>query len=271
MQARNRGKHRSSIPEKKQVTQREYVRQQCSAVVTSNSHYKKGDKTMKKLLTLVFALVALGVLTTFGLAQERESRRVPETLLQEAQSRIPTLTCCECLGKVTTLNLSTGQGSPVDPIWKVNNGPAYTTPPFPGWILPSNPVLTPAKWIQPVPSPTPSHNIGPGIFKYTVRFNTPKCVIPNRVTLDVYFAADNGAKVFLDGTQVPTSPCSGTCFKAPQAPVHFTAAVSALPTHTLEIELKNDTPPASGLIVNAKVTRQCARGTPGAQEDVIEP
>jgi hypothetical protein len=217
---------------------------------------------MKNLIMLALALLALGTTTTLGLAQEPRAIKIDPSL--QVQSRVPSLTCCECLGKVTTLNLSTGQGSPIDPIWKLNgNAAAYTTPPFSGWLLPSNPLLTPAKWIQPVPSPTPSNSVGPGIYKYTVQFHTPLCVIPNSASLDVYFAADNGAKVFLDSLLITTTLCQGTCFKGPQAPVHFTAAVTAGTSHTLEFELTNDSPPASGLIVNAKLTRQCVRGTSG--------
>src|SRR5882724_7943374 len=99
---------------------------------------------MKKLLTLTLALVALSVFCGFGVAQKRGEVKIDQSL--QVQTRTATLSCCECLGKVTTLNLSTGQGSPIDPFWKVNANPAYTTPPYPGWTT----TLGPAKWIQPV-------------------------------------------------------------------------------------------------------------------------
>jgi hypothetical protein len=219
---------------------------------------------MKKLLTMKLALVALTLSWSIGAAQERLEVKTDPSL--QVQTKTPSLPCCECLGQVTTLNLNTGQSSPVDPIWSVNGNAAYTTPPYPGWVLPSNPLLTPAKWIQPVASPTPSNNVPVGDYKYTVKFNTPRCTIPGDVKLDVHFAADNSAKVLLDGTPIATTQCQTTCFKAPQAPVNFTATVSAAVSHTLVFVVHNDGGP-SGLIVNAKVSRYCARGNPGYGTD----
>jgi hypothetical protein len=223
---------------------------------------------MKKLLTLAFAIVALAILSSFGIAQERrEVREIQIDPSIQVPSQTPSLPCCECLGKVTTLNLNTGQGSPIDPIWKVNGNPAYTTNPYPGWLIPTNPPLFPAKWIKPVPNP--NFDVAAIDFKYTVKFNTPKCTIPGDYQLEVYFAADNSAKVFLDGPQIPTTACLGTCFKAPQAPVHFTVPVSTNTSHTLDFVVHNDGGP-SGLIVNAQLRRICARGNPGSQESQAE-
>lgn len=211
---------------------------------------------MKRLLTLTLALVALVSVTGFGLAQERAVIKVNPSV--EAQEQSPSLSCCECLGKITTIDLSTGQGGAIDPRWNVNpSGPAYLTPPFPGWILPSNALLAPAKWIQPVAPP--QTGVGAGDYRYTVRFNTPKCTIPSTVQLDVKFAADNSAKVLLDNNPVPTTPCLGTCFKAPQAPVQFTTPVSTSSTsHMLEFVVHNDSGP-SGFIANVKLTRTCQK------------
>ena len=222
---------------------------------------------MKKLLTLTLALTVLTVATSFSAAQNRADQG-PANVDLRAQTppRIPTRACCECLGKVTTLDLLTGQGSPVDPLWQMNGGAAYTTPPYPGWINPANPKLTPAKWIQPVASPTPSGNVTGPSYTYTVKFNTPRCTIPSSVTLDVYFAADNGAKVRLDGTWITTTQCAGNCFNTPQAPAHFSINVSPTPlVHQLDFVVSNDSPPASGLIVNAKLTRTCTKGNPDSQ------
>jgi hypothetical protein len=227
---------------------------------------------MKKLLTPALALVALAVLSGFGIAQRRVdiNQGSVETLVQ-LPGKTPSLPCCECLGQVTTLNLNTGQSSPIDPIWTVNGNAAYTTPPYPGWMLPSHPLLTPAQWIQPVASPTPSNNVPVGDYKYTVNFNIPRCTIPGDVQLDVHFAADNSAKVLLDGSPIVTTTCQTTCFKAPQAPVSFTHTVSNAINHTLVFVVHNEGGP-SGLIVNAKLTRHCARGNPRAQGDLtIEP
>ncbi|HEV7375403.1 MAG TPA: hypothetical protein VGN95_11840 [Pyrinomonadaceae bacterium] len=164
------------------------------------------------------------------------------------------LSCCECLGKVTTLDLSTGQGSPVDPLWQVNGSAAYTTPPYPGWTT----SLSPANWIQPVPSPTPANNVAAVLFKYTVQFNIPKCTIPSEVRLDAKWAADNSGKVYLDNNSTPVASCTvSTCFQTGVAqPFTLTGLTPGL--HTLRFEVKNDGGP-SGLIVNAKLTRQCKK------------
>src|SRR6185503_4712896 len=151
---------------------------------------------MKNFLMLALALVALGTITTLGLAQEPRAIKIDSTM--PVQSRIPTLTCCECLGKVTTLDLSTGQAGPKDPIWSVNGTFAYTTPKVSSWIA-----LPTANWIQPVPSPLPSNNVsGNTDYRYTVRFNVPKCVIPSSVQLNGNFAADNSATANLDGNPI---------------------------------------------------------------------
>lgn len=219
---------------------------------------------MKKLLTLALALAALAVLTTFGVAQERG--QLGEVKIDPALQlvlHIPSLPCCECLGKVTTLNLSTGQNSPIDQLWKVNGGNAYTTPPYPGWAT----NLGPANWIQPVASPTPAANVPVGTFKYTVQFNVPKCAIPSDVQLQGKFAADNGAKVTLDGNPVTSCP-TPYCFKAPGQPLSATGIGPG--THTLSFDVKNEGGP-SGLIVNAILTRRCVKENPHSQGGAADP
>jgi hypothetical protein len=226
---------------------------------------------MKKLLTLAFALLLLMTLSVIALAQERSERderaaiNVDPSMQVQPQTLLP---CCDCLGKVTTLNLNTGQGSPIDPIWKVNGNVAYTSAPYPGWLIPTTAPLFPAKWIKPVPNP--NFNVPAVDYKYTVKFSTPKCTIPADIQLEVYFAADNSAKVLLDNNPIGTTLCQGNCFRAPQAPVHFTSAVSTNTSHTLDFVVHNDGGP-SGLIVNAQLRRICARGNPGPTRDQMEP
>ncbi|MEK6283024.1 MAG: hypothetical protein AABN95_21915 [Acidobacteriota bacterium] len=206
---------------------------------------------MKKTLTLALALVALTVLTSFSLAQERREIKIEPAL--QVESRSPSLLCCG-RGRVSQLNLSTGQGGPIDPLWKVNGGAAYITPPYPGWAT----NLGPAKWIQPVAAPTPSANVAVGIVKYTVQFNVPKCGIPSEVRLDGTFAADNGANVTFDGNPVTSCP-TPYCFKTPGQPLTVTGILAG--THTLTFEVKNEGGP-SGLSVNAKLTRKCLTANP---------
>jgi hypothetical protein len=159
-----------------------------------------------------------------------------------------TVPCCKCLGGSFSVDLSTGQSSPVDSLWKVNGGNAFTTPPFSSWgTLPA------AKWIQPVASPTPSPSVPPGVYKYTVPFTVPTCTIPMGVRLDGKFLADNSAKVFLDTTQVASCP-GPSCFSG--TPTSFSIPSIAAGIHTLRIEVTNISGP-SGLIVSAALKGQC--------------
>ena len=210
------------------------------------------------LLLLASSSVFIGTAqrTAVELPSQRQELQTREPAQQEDAEKTglrSSLECCECLGKVTTLNISTGQSGPKDPLWSMNGGPAYTTPPYPGWIT----TLTPARWIQPVASPTPSPGVPAGNYKYTVRFNVPKCTIPSEVRLEGKFAADNGAKVSLDGTPVNSCPMP-YCFKAPVAPVALSVPSVSPGAHTLEVIVMNEGGP-SGLVVNAQLVRQCRR------------
>jgi hypothetical protein len=172
------------------------------------------------------------------------------------------LACCNCVGDQVSLDLSTGQSSPVDSFWTVNNGPAYTTPPVVSvvsWLT-----LPPAQWVQPVASPTPSGGIGAGLFSYKILFNVADCIIPRDVRLDGDLAADNNAKVYLDGNLVAN--CTGTdCFSSTggHAPTHFGVTSLTSGLHVLQIDVTNylsklGSMTYSGLVVNAKVSAQCA-------------
>jgi hypothetical protein len=164
----------------------------------------------------------------------------------------PSLPCCECLGNATTLDLSTGQGSPIDPLWSVNGSSAFTTPRISFWIA-----LPGAQWIQPVASPLPSNNVPAGVYKYTVRFNIPKCTIPSDVRLDGKFSADNGGNAFLDN--MPVGSCPGPLCLTGSVPLTVNSAWLTPGNHTLEIDVTNKEL-WSGLVVNAKLTRQCHKG-----------
>lgn len=227
---------------------------------------------MKRLLTLVFAITLLTILTGAGTAQRRSDAVGAPIEITPVGIGIqgpagPVLSCCECLGKVTTLNLSTGQSGPNDPLWTVNATPAHPTSAYPGWIATTNAMLNPAKWIQFPNQSTPASNVPAGNYKYSVRFTTPRCVIPSTITLEGYFAADNSASVVLDGTNIPTTACSTNCFNVPQAPVHFTVTVPSTVSHTLDFVVNNLGGP-SALVANVKVTRKCASNQSGAAVEV---
>ena len=166
-------------------------------------------------------------------------------------TKVSTLGCCDCVGQVASLDVSTGQGGgSTDPFWQVNNGLAYITPPVAG-AWPTSPS---ANWIQPVASPLPSRNVPPGVYKYTLKFNVAKCTIPKSgYQLFGKFAADNNAIVRLDGGQIfQCTNCFGTLI-----PLNLVLSISPGP-HTLEFEVTN-TSIYSGLLVNAQIKGQCAR------------
>jgi len=224
---------------------------------------------MKNLLMLALALVALGTTTILGLAQEPRAIKLDSTI--PVQPRIPALTCCECLGKVTTLDLSTGQSGPIDPLWKMNNVNAYVVSNLSN-LLNVWTVLPSASWIQPVPSSTPSSNIAPGVYRYTVKFYIPECAIPSRIQLTGTFSADNSAKAFLDGPLHSVGSCLGpSCFTGSAQLTVNPNWLTPGTTHTLEIDVTNNEI-YSGLIVNAKLTRHCVKGNPGpTQDQTMEP
>ena len=160
----------------------------------------------------------------------------------------PVLACCGCAGGTTTLDLSTGQGSPIDPFWKVNNGPAYTTTALSAWKS-----MPPAKWIQPTNASDPSPNVNPGTYRYTMSFFVEKCENAAETQLAGMLAADNSATMYLDGVATPIAVCPGPkCFAYGAA---FSRSISP-GQHTLTVDVKNDES-YSGLIVHANVTRHC--------------
>lgn len=168
------------------------------------------------------------------------------------------LQCCKCVGDAaTTLDLSTGQASPVDPIWFVSNGnSAYTTQPNSQWLL-----LPPANWIQPVASTTPV-SLGAGTFQYRTQFNVPDCAVSMSVRLNGQFAADNSAKAYFDGSLIAS--CGSSCFvSSGGGPVSFSVPSIAPGLHVLEIDVTNNVSKFglntdTGLIVDARVARRCA-------------
>jgi hypothetical protein len=163
--------------------------------------------------------------------------------------------CCNCLADAPDTDLSTGRASPIDLVWKVNNGNAYTTAPDSWWIT----SLSPAKWIQPVANSTPGL-ANPGLYHYTTKFFVPSCTTAADVQLVGSFAADNSGKVYIDGGSAIASCTNGFCFNSNNAPITFNASL-APGFHVLRIDVQNNSgnPGATitGLVVNAHLARKC--------------
>lgn len=174
------------------------------------------------------------------------------TITATAQTPVA-VTCCNCLGDSATFNLSTGQGSPVDSNWTVNGNPAYATSPSTAWTIPG-------AWIQSVNASTPQATAA-GVYRYSIQFTTPDCIIPMTARLDGTLGADNSATVYLDGTTLLASCSSGQCFQGAALP--FSQSSLSVGGHTLDVVVTNNAssiggPTVSGLTVTARVSTQCA-------------
>lgn len=209
---------------------------------------------MDKLLR--WTPVALALLMWCASSQARG--RSSKSAVSQGHTLPNSLVCCTCLGQAPNVDLSTGQRSPVDTLWTVNNAAAYTTPPAPTWIA----GLGTAQWIQTVASPLPA-SLPAGVSRYRLRFNVPDCTIRMRVRLEGKMAADNKATVYFDGNMIAS--CNGPdCFSTGggQAPTAFNVASIAAGPHLLQIDVTNDAssvgfPTLSGLIVSAILLGQC--------------
>jgi hypothetical protein len=159
----------------------------------------------------------------------------------------PTPPCC-----LFSLDLSTGQGNTaVDPLWTVNGGTAFTTPPVSAWTA----TVPAAGWIQPPASPTPAPNVpaSPPIYDYSVSFNVSACSM-GHAEVSGRFAADNNAAVFVDNNLITGATCAN-CFATASVP--FSSPPLLPGSHVLEIRVTNLTNSYSGLVANAHVTRIC--------------
>lgn len=146
-------------------------------------------------------------------------------------------------------DLSTGQGSAAtDPVWTVNGGPAFITPPVSAWTT----TLTGARWIQPVAAPLPSSSVPQGLYRYRVSFTVPPCGM-GHAELNGSFAADNNASVMLDNNPIAGATCTN-CFNT--AAVPFSVPNVTVGPHVLEIDVTN-LGGYSGLLVSAQVRRVC--------------
>ena len=198
---------------------------------------KHSRLTKKRSLTPALAFLTLTLSISFGMAQEQSERKILPSLMAASA-------CCAGPGG-DPFNINTGQGEPIDPRWKVNGSTAYTTDPVTGaWT----PTLAPARWIQPVASPTPSTNIPTGDYTYTLQFNMDMFDL----RLEGKLAADNSAKVFYLNNLIAS--CAGpNCFNIPQAPLSFSIKCGQLNPNALKIVVNNQGS-YSGLVVNGRLT-----------------
>jgi hypothetical protein len=122
------------------------------------------------------------------------------------------INCCRCLGQESgASNISTGTAP-----WRVSsvlappnvptNSSALTVPgaianPHPSWTT----ALTPAKWLQPSASATRNDGFLNGHVTYVLKLRVPNCTIKQRVVLSGRIAADDVARMFVEGPGHPPS------------------------------------------------------------------
>lgn len=208
-------------------------------------------------LVAVFGLVAGLGATAAPQAQAQEAMQAPPRAIAVPPSpdqRIPTLGCCQCLGKQNTLDLSTIAGNP----WLVNGQPvAVVTAPNPAWAP-----AGPAKWVSINAAANGGNNT---TYHYTLQFKVEKCTIPQTIVFKgISAAADNYIKVWLTGPSgggpAQCTVAGGYCFTSLNKLVNFAAwPVTVAPgLYTLNVDVTNISGP-TGMFMNAVVEGQCTK------------
>ena len=189
--------------------------------------------------------------------QAQEAMQAPPRAIAVPPSqdqRIPTLGCCQCLGKQNILDLSTTPGNP----WLVNGQPAVAvTAPNAAWAP-----AAPAKWVSINAAANGGNNT---TYHYTLQFKVEKCTIPQTIVFKgISAAADNYIKVWLTGPSgggpVQCTVAGGYCFTPSNKLVNFAAwPVTVAPgLYTLNVDVTNISGP-TGMFMNAVVEGKCTK------------
>lgn len=208
-------------------------------------------------LVAVFGFVAGLGATAAPQAQAQEAMQASPRAIAVPPSpdqRIPTLGCCQCLGKQNTLDLSTIAGNP----WLVNGQPVVdVAAPNPAWAP-----AGPAKWVSINAAANGGNNT---TYHYTLQFKVEKCTIPQTIVFKgVSAAADNYIKVWLTGPSgggpVQCTAAGGYCFTVANKLVNFAAwPVTVAPgLYTLNVDVTNISGP-TGMFMNAVLEGQCTK------------
>jgi len=129
-------------------------------------------------------------------------------------------------------SLQTGTGQPG---WMLVSGPGVTVPrvpvnvtPYSGWAGP----ITGSSWV----SVDPNRGSDAGYYTYEYAF----CVCSLKPALSVSFYADNGAKVFINSTQIYATTGNHNFSGAPKGPPTYTGSALVPGTNTLRIVVWNE-------------------------------
>lgn len=208
-------------------------------------------------LVAVFGLIAgLGATVAPQALAQKAMQASPRAIAvpPSPDQRIPTLGCCQCLGKQNTLDLSTIASNP----WLVNGQPvAVVTAPNAAWAP-----AGPAKWVSINTAASGGNNT---TYHYTLQFKVEKCTIPQTIVFKgMSAAADNYIKVWLTGPSgggpVQCTAAGGYCFTAANQLNNFAAwpATVAPGLYTLNVDVTNISGP-TGMFMNAVLEGQCTK------------
>ncbi len=171
---------------------------------------KKSNLTRRIMSGL---LLAATIFSTAGIAQD-VGRPGPQKSIKPGKPDI-VVNCCKCVGgKNDPVDISTGKAS-----WTVSSTPTPPPPPVGGGyttttvgIVPTNaspqvaPInigpnpqpgtwatLTGADWLQ------PNGALPNGHWTYVLKVQVPNCTVPQKVTIAGKLAADDAARMYVDG------------------------------------------------------------------------
>lgn len=250
-----------------------------------------------KRRALLGAALAAATLTTAGQAQ-RGAVPLPVPPPPPGVGQEVVVNCCKCIGEEgKPVGINTGAtpwtvSSAVSPIWQpvnqwiANPGLTGATNPSPQ-VAPgnvgTNPLpnvwtntLAPASWLQPSPGATLG-SYANGHYTYKLKIRVPNCAIKQRVFISGSIAADDVAKVYVDGVG------GGAVALSPAAPHPFagfsTAAVKNFnhplgnPSHTppgvytIRVEVDNLGGGPTGIVVRGVAKGQCDKRLEKGKEE----
>jgi hypothetical protein len=195
--------------------------------------------------------------------------------------------CCRCVGgkNEAVSDISTGKAS-----WTVSSTPTAAPPPIGGGyttttvgIVPTNtsPQVAPVN-IGPNPLPgtwtsllgtdwlKPNGPLPNGHWTYVLKVQVPNCTIPQKVVIAGALAADDAARMYVDGPSVPTQTLVGgptvtANFSADgSATRSFNAVLGANPVYTkpgiyyIRVELDNLGGAPAGIVLKGTLTGECS-------------
>ena len=162
--------------------------------------------------------------------------------------RIP---CCRCVNgprRTVTINTGTARWRVATPNSTSFQPAAAVVPPNPAWTP-----VPPAAWVGP---PGAAQTVGD--YTYRLQFYVPRCMLRPIITISGRFAADNSARLLLDGVAVASSQGTAGYGFLPGSVTPFSASATSPGLHELTIVVTNSSGPTAVAIQGA-ITIACPR------------